>query len=112
VSQVARILAAELERASILAPPGRKSALDSLASGTPRDGDAFLEALSENALAALAWLFEFWALPHQQPAGGRLADMGRPGRTRRGQDAGGCRMGAGAGGGRGPGGCGHARAWR
>jgi phage terminase large subunit-like protein len=70
VSQVARILAAELERASILAPPGRKSALASLASGTTETESAFLEALSDNALGALAWLFEFWALEHQQPPEG------------------------------------------
>jgi hypothetical protein len=70
VSQVARILAAELARASTLQPPGRKSALDSLASGTPQGETTFLDALSENALAALAWLFEFWALPHQRPPSG------------------------------------------
>lgn len=31
---------------------------------------AFLEGLDENALAALPWLFEFWALPHQLPPQG------------------------------------------
>ncbi|MGP1358388.1 baseplate megatron protein TIM-barrel domain-containing protein, partial [Roseicyclus sp.] len=31
---------------------------------------AFLDGLSDNAMAALAWLFEFWALPHQQPPDG------------------------------------------
>jgi hypothetical protein len=31
---------------------------------------AFLDTLSENALAGLAWLFEFWALPHQCPPEG------------------------------------------
>ena len=32
--------------------------------------EAFLDELSENALAALPWLFEFWAMPHQvAPAG-------------------------------------------
>ncbi|MFV0361177.1 DNA-packaging protein [Tropicimonas sp.] len=31
---------------------------------------AFLDGLSENALAALPWLFEFWAMPHQLPPAG------------------------------------------
>jgi phage terminase large subunit-like protein len=31
---------------------------------------AFLESLSDRALAALPWLFEFWALPHQLPPEG------------------------------------------
>jgi phage terminase large subunit-like protein len=30
----------------------------------------FLDGLSENALCALPWLFEFWALPHQLPPSG------------------------------------------
>jgi phage terminase large subunit-like protein len=42
-----------------------KSALDWRAFETPRAETAFLDTLSENALAGLAWLFEFWALPHQ-----------------------------------------------
>ncbi|MRX50679.1 ATP-binding protein [Paracoccus sp. S-4012] len=32
--------------------------------------DEFLLGLSDNALAALPWLFEFWALPHQLPPEG------------------------------------------
>ena len=32
--------------------------------------DEFLAGLSANALAALPWLFEFWALPHQLPPAG------------------------------------------
>jgi len=31
---------------------------------------AFLDSLSDNALGALGWLFEFWALPHQCPPAG------------------------------------------
>lgn len=31
---------------------------------------AFLSSLDENALAALPWVFEFWALPHQLPPEG------------------------------------------
>ncbi|HEU0221578.1 MAG TPA: ATP-binding protein, partial [Paracoccaceae bacterium] len=32
--------------------------------------DAFLAGLSPNALLALPWLFEVWALPHQLPPQG------------------------------------------
>ncbi len=41
-----------------------------LACAAPQQVDAFLGSLSENALAALPWLFEFWALPHQLPPAG------------------------------------------
>ena len=41
-----------------------------LASAAPEEVDAFLGGLSENALMALPWLFEFWALPHQLPPEG------------------------------------------
>ncbi|SNX69058.1 phage terminase large subunit-like protein [Cereibacter ovatus] len=36
-----------------------------LASATPDVVDEFLGGLSSNALLALPWMFEFWALPHQ-----------------------------------------------
>jgi phage terminase large subunit-like protein len=36
-----------------------------LASAPPEEIDVFLGSLSENALLALPWVFEFWALPHQ-----------------------------------------------
>ncbi|MTH77197.1 DNA-packaging protein [Paracoccus aestuariivivens] len=36
-----------------------------LASAEPEEVDEFLGGLSDNALAALPWIFEFWALPHQ-----------------------------------------------
>jgi phage terminase large subunit-like protein len=36
-----------------------------LASAKPEEVDGFLAALSENALLALPWMFDFWALPHQ-----------------------------------------------
>ncbi len=42
-----------------------KSGAAWLASATPEAIDGFLGGLSENALLALPWLFEFWALPHQ-----------------------------------------------
>ncbi len=38
-----------------------------LASGPRAHEAAFLEALDGNALLALPWLFDFWALPHQVP---------------------------------------------
>lgn len=41
-----------------------------LASATPAEIDEFLGGLSENALLALPWIFEFWALPHQLPPEG------------------------------------------
>jgi len=41
-----------------------------LASATPEEIDGFLGGLSGNALLALPWIFEFWALPHQLPPGG------------------------------------------
>ncbi|MDB6178023.1 terminase family protein [Paracoccus sp. Z330] len=47
-----------------------KSGAAWLASAAPREVDAFLEGLSDNALTALPWLFEFWALPHQLPPEG------------------------------------------
>jgi phage terminase large subunit-like protein len=47
-----------------------RSGADWLASATPQQVDAFLGALSENALLALPWMFEFWALPHQLPPEG------------------------------------------
>ncbi|KFE36344.1 DNA-packaging protein [Thioclava atlantica] len=51
-------------------PPELKSGAAWLACATQDDVDAFLEGLDENALLALPWLFEFWALPHQLPPEG------------------------------------------
>ncbi|WBU65696.1 DNA-packaging protein [Paracoccus aerodenitrificans] len=47
-----------------------KSGAAWLASAAPEEVDAFLDGLSDNALASLPWLFEFWALPHQLPPAG------------------------------------------
>lgn len=47
-----------------------KSGAAWLACAAPDEVDAFLGGLSDNALAALPWLFEFWALPHQLPPEG------------------------------------------
>jgi phage terminase large subunit-like protein len=41
-----------------------------LSSATQEEIEEFLGSLSENALAALPWIFEFWALPHQLPPEG------------------------------------------
>ena len=41
-----------------------------LASATPEVVEEFMAGLSENALLALPWMFEFWALPHQLPPEG------------------------------------------
>ena len=47
-----------------------RSGADWLASATQAQVDDFLDGLSENALLALPWMFEFWALPHQLPPAG------------------------------------------
>jgi phage terminase large subunit-like protein len=47
-----------------------RSGADWLASATSQEVDDFLSGLSDNALAALPWMFEFWALPHQLPPEG------------------------------------------
>jgi phage terminase large subunit-like protein len=47
-----------------------RSGADWLACATQTEVDAFLGGLSENALAALPWMFEFWALAHQLPPEG------------------------------------------
>ncbi|WBL34414.1 terminase family protein [Sinirhodobacter sp. HNIBRBA609] len=50
--------------------PDLRSGAAWLASATPEDVDAFLDGLEDNALMALPWMFEFWALPHQLPPQG------------------------------------------
>lgn len=55
---------------STLTLPGLKSAAGWLASGPPERVETFLAGLSDGALAALPYLFEFWALPHQLPPEG------------------------------------------
>ncbi len=42
-----------------------------LASAMPEVAGEFLGGLSDNALLALPWMFEFWALPHQLPPEGQ-----------------------------------------
>lgn len=55
---------------STFTPRGMKSGAGWLASATPEEVEAFLGGLSDNALLALPWIFEFWALPHQLPPEG------------------------------------------
>ena len=55
---------------SIFTTRGMRSGAGWLASATQDQVDAFLEGLSDNALLALPWMFEFWALPHQLPPEG------------------------------------------
>lgn len=50
--------------------PGLKSGAAWLASVTPEAVDEFLGGLTNEALLALPWMFEFWALPHQLPPEG------------------------------------------
>ncbi|MHC0053115.1 DNA-packaging protein [Actibacterium sp. D379-3] len=50
--------------------PGLRSGADWLACAPQAEQEAFLGGLSEGALLALPYLFEFWALPHQLPPGG------------------------------------------
>src|SRR3990167_3537874 len=51
-------------------PRAMRSGADWLACATQTAVDEFLGGLSENALAALPWMFEFWALAHQLPPEG------------------------------------------
>ncbi len=50
--------------------PALRSGAAWLASETPEVTEAFLEGLSDPTLAALPYLFEFWALEHQLPPEG------------------------------------------
>jgi len=51
-------------------PHGLRSGADWLASATPETVEEFLNGLSEGALLALPFLFDFWALDHQVPPDG------------------------------------------
>lgn len=55
---------------STLTLPALKSSADLIACAPSQTVTAFLDGLSPNALAALPWLFEFWAQPHQLPPEG------------------------------------------
>lgn len=55
---------------STLVPPAMKSPAAWLACATPSVVAEFLDSLSDNALAGLPWLFDFWAAPHQLPPQG------------------------------------------
>ncbi|MFY0691847.1 MAG: DNA-packaging protein [Paracoccaceae bacterium] len=51
-------------------PPDLRSGADLIACAAPEVRAQFLDGLSDTALAALPYLFEFWALPHQLPPEG------------------------------------------
>jgi len=55
---------------STLHKPELKSGAGLIASLPPEEQEEFLNELSEGALLALPWLFDFWALPHQLPPEG------------------------------------------
>ncbi len=50
--------------------PAPRSAAELLACESDETLEDFLASLSENALLAMPWLFEFWAMPHQLPPEG------------------------------------------
>lgn len=50
--------------------PDLRFASDWIASAPQEEIEGFLDSLSAEALAALPWLFEFWALDHQMPPEG------------------------------------------
>ncbi|WP_371153675.1 DNA-packaging protein [Jannaschia sp. 2305UL9-9] len=49
---------------------GLKSGAVSICCLSEAERDRFIDGLSDNALAALPWLFDFWALDHQVPPAG------------------------------------------
>ncbi len=55
---------------STLMPPDLKSGAAWLASRTPEQIEGFLAGLSQQAMLALPYLFDFWAMAHQLPPDG------------------------------------------
>ncbi len=53
-----------------MTPHETRSGAAWLACAGQAEVDGFIAGLSDNALASLPWLFEFWALPHQLPPEG------------------------------------------
>ncbi len=53
-----------------MTPHETRSGAAWLACAGQAEVDEFIGGLSDNALASLPWLFEFWALPHQLPPEG------------------------------------------
>ena len=62
---------AAVARASTSTPRVARSSAGWIACAPLTVRDAFLDALSDEALGALPWLFDFWALEHQRPPEGR-----------------------------------------
>lgn len=67
-----------------LTPRAWKSGAVWLASATPEQVEAFLGDLSDNALLALPWMFEFWRCRISCRQRG-VEDLGHSGRSRRGK---------------------------
>lgn len=63
-------LAADERQSWTLLRPETKSGADWLACATQDERESFLNDLSDGALMALPYLFEFWALDHQLPPEG------------------------------------------
>lgn len=59
--------APQAQESWISAQQGPKSDAEWIACAPAPVREEFLEGLSEDALLALPWLFEFWAMPHQLP---------------------------------------------
>lgn len=59
-----------LSRLSTLPGPAMRSGAEWLVSEPRAVQEEFLDGLSANALCALPWLFEFWAMAHQLPPPG------------------------------------------
>lgn len=65
-----RALKPQVAQPSTLQPRETRSPADWIACAPPEAVTAFLDELSPNALAALPWVFEIWAQPHQLPPKG------------------------------------------
>ena len=61
---------AEVDTPWTSTPRDSRSGADWIACAPPTLRDEFLDGLSEGALCALPWLFDFWALDHQKPPRG------------------------------------------
>ena len=86
-----------LARNLTLARPDGKSSAAWIACAEPEIQAEFLDGLSNEALLALPYLFDFWAMEHQVPPAGDWRTWVALGGARSGEDSCRGRMGAGAG---------------
>lgn len=70
MNSFARITDPSMVMPSTWTPPDLKSGAAWLASRPPQEIETFLSDLDDNALMALPYLFDFWALEHQIPPPG------------------------------------------